>query len=201
MLNRLPGGASASVAAVERLVDGAREVAVLDVGTGAGDIPLAFARHGRRRGHWQVTAVERHPQVLGLTAAGRAGADRDVALQSGDARSLPFDDRSFDVAHTSLLLHHFDPASAAAVLRELRRVARRGVVVNDLQRGLPHVAITAATIAVMARNRYTRHDGLVSARRAYTLRERRALLDDAGLVVVWESARWMPRVATAARAR
>jgi hypothetical protein len=58
--------------------------------------------------------------------------------------------------------------------------------------------MTAATVVALCRGRYTRADGLASARRAYTLRELDALLIEAGLCVRDRSAAAMPRVVTVA---
>jgi hypothetical protein len=85
-----------------------------------------------------------------------------------------------------------------AVLREMRRVARFGVVVNDLRRGVLPLLATAVSAAAFARSRVPHHDGLVSVRRAYTIEELDRLLADAGLAVRWRSPPWMPRVVTAA---
>jgi SAM-dependent methyltransferase len=200
LLNRLPGGTAASIAAIDRLAAGRRDLTILDVGTGGGDMALAMARHGRRgtgAGRWQVTAVESHPDVLAL-AARRLGEETDVDLVRGDALKLLLAEASVDVAHASLLLHHLDPDEAVLALREMRRVARLGVVINDLRRGILAYAMTAATVAALCRGRYTRADGLVSARRAYTLRELDALLIDAGLRIRGRSVAAMPRVVTVA---
>jgi SAM-dependent methyltransferase len=200
MLNRLPGGTAASIAAIDRLAAGRRDLAILDVGAGGGEMALAMARHGRRgtgAGRWRVTAVESHPDVLKL-AARRIGDEPDVRLVRGDALKLSLADASVDVAHASLLLHHLDPVEAVLALRELRRVARLGVVINDLRRGGVPYAVTAATVVALCRGRYTRADGLASARRAYTLRELDALLIEAGLRVRDRSAAAMPRVVTVA---
>jgi SAM-dependent methyltransferase len=200
LLNRLPGGTAASIAAIDRLAAGRRDLTILDVGTGGGDMALAMARHGRRgtgAGRWQVTAVESHPDVLAL-AARRLGEETDVDLVRGDALKLSLAEASVDVAHASLLLHHLDPDEAVLALREMRRVARLGVVINDLRRGILAYAMTAATVAALCRGRYTRADGLASARRAYTLRELDALLIEAGLRVRGRSAAAMPRVVTVA---
>lgn len=191
-LNRLPGGTAASVAAIARVAEEGRSLRVLDVGTGAADMPLAFARHG-----WHTVAVDTNPSVLEI-ARRRTGAPHGVEIIAGDARSLPFADASFDVAHCSLLIHHLRPDEAVVALDELRRVARRGIVINDLRRGwLPLLAI-AATVAALGRCRTTRHDGLASARRAYTLDELDELIGRAGLAVRWRSPAWLPRVATLA---
>lgn len=195
-LNRvLPGGAGASITAVRRLVGRRRGVRVLDVGTGAADIPLRFAGLG-----WRTTAVDVNSHVLAV-ARGAAAGVAGVEIAEADARRLPFDDGAFDVAHCSLLLHHLEPDEATASLRELRRVARSGVVVNDLRRGVWPLAATWATTLTLARSPITRADGLVSARRAYTLPELDAMLVDAGLTLAWRSNAWMPRVVTAAAPR
>ncbi|MDQ4035447.1 MAG: methyltransferase domain-containing protein [Chloroflexota bacterium] len=194
-LNRLPGGAGTSAHAIDRLLDGRRHARILDAGAGRGDMPLAFARRG-----WEVTAFDTHPGVLGVARRVTGGEPR-ITVVEADARSLPFDDGAYHVAHCSLLLHHLDPGDAAKVLREMRRVSRAGVVVNDLRRGvLPFVA-TAATVLALGRSHVTRNDGLLSARRAYTLDELDELLDGAGLAVRWRSPGWMPRVVTAASPR
>ena len=67
------------------------------------------------------------------------------------------------------------------LLRELKRVARRAVVVTDLRRSrLAWVLIWLLT-RVIWRSRIVRHDGPVSVGRAYTPREIAALARQAGL--------------------
>jgi SAM-dependent methyltransferase len=190
-LNRLPGGTAASINGIRHLVGPGNAARIVDVGTGRGDMPLAFAARG-----WEVVAADANPAVL-MVARRRLGG-RGIDVIEADVRALPFEDDAFDVAHASLLLHHLDPAGAVAALRELARVARRGVVVNDLRRGWLPLVAGAVSVAFLGRSRVTRTDGLASARRAYTIGELDGLLDEAGLVRRWRSAAWMPRVVTAA---
>jgi ubiquinone/menaquinone biosynthesis C-methylase UbiE len=196
LLNRLPGGAGASIRAIRHLA-GDGEISILDVGTGGGDVPLAFARHGLRHGPWRVIAIDSRPEILDLAAAW-TGTNPNVTTLLADGRQLPIGDGEVDVAHSSLLLHHLDPPDVVLLLRELRRVSRRGVVINDLRRGLIPFAVTALTVAALARSRYTRHDGILSARRAYTLTELDTMLAEAGLRRAWRSSTLLPRVVTAA---
>ena len=190
-LNRLPGGVAASVGGVRRLLDGRGDARILDAGTGRGDMPIAFALCG-----WATTAVDNNPAVL-LIARRETSADGRIDVVDGDARSLPFDDAAFEVSHCSLLLHHLEPAEAVTALRELARVARRGVVINDLRRGILPLVATAVSVIALGGSRVTRADGLISARRAYTLDELDDLIGDAGLMVRWRSPGWLPRVVTA----
>ena len=58
-----------------------------------------------------------------------------MRLEAGDARSLPFDDDTFDgLTFTYLLRYVEDPA---ATLRELARVVRPGAVMAGLEFGVP----------------------------------------------------------------
>jgi len=196
MLNRLPGGVDASVAATLRLLPGEADGSgrVLDVGAGAAD----FARRLRRRSRAAIVLVDLSPHVLASTRRAVAGLAR-VEVREADARALPLPDSSVDVAHASLLLHHLDPQDAIAALAEMGRVARAGVVVNDLRRGRLAFAMTAAPILAFARSPMTRHDGLLSARRAYTLHELDGLAATAGLRPTSRTVRWGPRVTTTYR--
>ncbi|MDP9483088.1 MAG: hypothetical protein M3P84_07690, partial [Chloroflexota bacterium] len=73
-INRLLGGTRLSRQALGALVgDRTEPVTLLDVGTGAADIPAALVtrrpRDGRRL---TVTAIDRRPEVLAAAIAGRA---------------------------------------------------------------------------------------------------------------------------------
>ena len=192
MLNRLPGGMADSVAATLSLLGrGPAKSRVIDVGAGFGD----YAHRLRRRRPVTLELVDVSPAVLDITRS-RVGRLGDVTTRVADVRALPSADASFDVAHASLLLHHLDPADAVRALTEMRRVARTGVVVNDLRRGRLAYLMTAAPVLAFARSPVTRHDGLVSARRAYTVDELDDLAATAGLRPVARTRAWWPRVTT-----
>jgi SAM-dependent methyltransferase len=180
-VNRWLGGVRLTLRALERLTADLRPgatLAVVDVAAGGADIPEAVVDWATRRGvHARVVATDLSPRILALAA--RAGSAR-VPLAAADARALPLADRSVDVATCSLALHHLAPDDAVGMLREMRRVARRGIVVNDLVRGwLGYGGAWALSRALT--NPLTRHDAPLSARRAYTLPEMRMLAARAGL--------------------
>ena len=192
MLNRLPGGVGDSCRAVTRLLDGGADASVLDVGIGFGDFARRLARD---RGGVRIIGLDVRDDVLEIAARNLAGTSH-VTLIAGDARAVPLPDGSVDVAHASLLLHHLDPEDAVRALREMRRVARRGVVVNDLRRGWVPYAISSAVVLALGRSPVTRHDGVLSARRAHTLAELDGFAERAGLRRVARSGAFLPRVTT-----
>jgi SAM-dependent methyltransferase len=167
-VNRYLGGTRAVLGHVERFSrQWARgePITLLDVATGSADIPealLAWASRHRHRLH--VIALDLHETTL---AVAREWVPPRPALTyiRGDALALPLADASVDYATCSMFLHHLTEEQALAAVREMLRVARRGVVVNDLLRGvLAYAGVTALTLAAPP---IDRHDARVSVRKGW----------------------------------
>jgi ubiquinone/menaquinone biosynthesis C-methylase UbiE len=186
-INRLFGGVALSRWGVGLLSDGAASATLLDVGTGGADIPVALLAAARREGReLRIEAVDSRSEILDAARAARPGIGRveGLRLALADGSRLPYPDGSFDVAHASLVVHHLEPVAAIGFLAELGRVARRGVVVNDVERGRAAWAGAWLFGHLLTTNRFTRNDAPLSVRRAYTLEELRGLAEQAGLRVV-----------------
>jgi SAM-dependent methyltransferase len=150
---------------------------LLDVATGGADGPRILAARARCHGYdLRPLASDRLADVLRLARA--AGAR--FPLIRHDALAIPLHDAAVDFVTCSLALHHFDPPAAVALLRELCRVARRGVIVNDLRRSRMAYA-GAWLLAHGPWHAMARHDGPLSVLRAYTPAEARALVAQAGI--------------------
>jgi len=188
-INRWLGGTRLSARALERLqasADGMAErratLSLLDVGTGAADIPAALITWFAARGTTlTVHAIDEREEMVAAARA-RVGrrSDLTLATTAGGAR-LPYKDGAYDVVHCSLLLHHLEPDAAAGLLTEAARVSRLGVIVNDLDRAA-HLWLGAWLLGhLLTGNRYTRHDAPLSVRRAYRCAELEQMAVAAGL--------------------
>jgi len=181
-LNRWSGGHSLTIRALRHLtreLTPGAELKIIDVATGGADFPRAMAAWGRRRKlQTRVLATDLNSKILALAAR---NAPPDVEFAVADARCLPFTDGSFDVATCSLVLHHLKPEDAVHVLGEMRRVARRGVIVNDLVRSWVGYLGALVVPRAMSKNSLFCHDAPLSVRRAYTKGEMAALAAQAGL--------------------
>ena len=166
-VNRWLGGTKALRRHLAPSVRRGRALRVLDVGTGNGDTLGALGTWARARGvAWHGMGVELSPQ------SARIARCRVDAVVRGDALRLPFADGSFDVTLCTLTLHHFTDADAAALVREMARVSRDLVLVNDLERSTPNYWGARALAATLWRgNRITRNDGPLSVLRSFTLEE------------------------------
>lgn len=183
-VNRFWGGHRTAGAAAIRLLrpDGAGTATLLDVGSGTSDVSLAVARRVKRIGVCvRVVALDR--QLSHLAAAKRlsGSAPGAPALLAGNALELPLPDGSVDWVFSSLFLHHLSPEENVRVLREMARVARRGLFILDLRRHRIARWLVGALGPIFFRSAVSVADGCASVEQAYTIEEVARIARAAGL--------------------
>ncbi|MBA3890201.1 MAG: methyltransferase domain-containing protein [Gemmatimonadaceae bacterium] len=198
--NRLLGGMRAVLAELRLLLPSLaglqREVTLLDVGTGLGDIPAAARRLAARHG---VTL-----RAIGLDEAAsltRASGDRLDAGVCADARAMPFASGSIDVVTCSQVLHHFDADAAVQLVAEMDRVARCSVIVSDLRRSWLAAGGLWVVSFPMGFHPVSRADGMLSVLKGFTATELATLVRratgariDVAHRLGWRlTAQWAPR--------
>jgi ubiquinone/menaquinone biosynthesis C-methylase UbiE len=154
---------------------------VVDVGGGGARFAVRLTRWAWGRGHdVRVIVVERDDDAL---AVARTVSFRNpgIMLVQADAHQLPFRTGGVDLVTSTLLLHHLPSTEVAACLREMRRAARVGVIVNDLLRTPLALLLVWVGTRLFASSRAARVDGPLSVRRAYSETELRGLASEAGL--------------------
>lgn len=182
-INRYLGGASISHRALRSVVgaDGSiGALRLLDVGTGAADIPASLLASTQ---HLDITAIDSRGEIVGLAQRVQAGT-AGLRIELADGSALPWAEGAFDIVHASLVLHHLGPRAAVSLLREMARVARIGVIINDLERTRHGWLGAWLLLHGMSRNRYTLHDGPLSVRRAWRAAEVVDMAATVGLVPV-----------------
>jgi 2-polyprenyl-3-methyl-5-hydroxy-6-metoxy-1,4-benzoquinol methylase len=155
-------------------------ITVLDVGTGTADIPMALVRWARARGlRLAVTGLDMVKSIAELAQA-RVRSFPEISIVRGDLFALATAGVRYDYVTASLFLHHIEPARTPEALGILSGLARRGLIVSELQRTrASYLAITAAGYALG--NRIVRHDAPASVRRAFLRNELDGLARQAGL--------------------
>jgi len=171
-MNRYLGGVTTTVRMIGRVarLSGKTEFTVLDVAAGSGET----AECTRARLERQGIAVHFLPldRLVGHFKPGIKGV-------GGDAVSLPFRDGSFDLVTSCLLVHQLAPADVMRFIKESLRCSRIAVLVNDLIRDPFHLAAAHAG-RLIYRSRMTANDAPASVRQAYTAKELRNMLGEAG---------------------
>jgi SAM-dependent methyltransferase len=182
-VNRFLRGSKVLVNAVRPFLteaQAASPLTVLDVGTGGADVPLALVAEARRleRGI-RVVAIDREPATLSYARAQTADVP-EIELEKQDALALPYEAASFDIVTASLFLHHFAHDDAVRLLSSFRRIARRAVLINDLERHVVPWAFIALVARITRRHPMFVHDAPLSVLRGFTRDELLAAARDAG---------------------
>lgn len=197
LANRLFGGTRAMLSEVRQVFReqqgrGTRHLTLLDVGTGLGDIPVVVAKEATRFGI-QVRAVG----IEISEPMARVARQSAIPVLAADARALPFADDSIDIVTCSLVLHHLDNHDSLCMLRECSRVARTAVVVADLQRSVVAMALLWLVSFPLRFHPISRHDGVVSIKRGFSVAELRDLVASTTSAAVRCRRRWGWRVTAA----
>ena len=119
----------------------------LDAGCGEGFVARALRE---RMPSLRLTGVDLNPAAARLAAAANPGA----AFAAASVVALPFADGSFDVVGCFEVLEHLAGDGPERALRELARVARRGVVLS-----VPHEPLFCLANAARGKNLGVRPPG------------------------------------------
>jgi ubiquinone/menaquinone biosynthesis C-methylase UbiE len=97
---------------------------VLDVGTGPGYLALAASRMVGTDG--AAVGIDASPEMIdrAKSRAARKGSSAEYLVATAEA--LPFDDETFDVVVSRLVIHHLTGDLKTAALAEMARVLKPG---------------------------------------------------------------------------
>ena len=195
-INRALGGYTAVYNGLQSYMSRSegQEVRILDVGTAIGDIPVYLLQEtGIRRWNAIYTGVDYNRATVEYAerylehTLDPSVADR-FSVEQADAFDLPYADGEFDIVMASMFLHHFPGDQSVAILREMNRVSRDGVLINDLHRHpFAYHSITALT-RILPATEMARHDAPLSVIRGFSREELLNAAYAAGLTNV--SVRW-----------
>jgi SAM-dependent methyltransferase len=139
----------------------------VDLGAGGGHFAGELQRAARRVGaRLRVLGFDR--KLAHLVAGRRLGSPQLGVV--ADALVLPLPDGAAACAFSHLFFHHFGPDRNREVLAEMRRVARR-VVVLDLRRSALARWLVRPFLRSLRLSPIAYHDGVLSVQRSYALAE------------------------------
>jgi 2-polyprenyl-3-methyl-5-hydroxy-6-metoxy-1,4-benzoquinol methylase len=165
-------------------------VRILDVASGAGDVPIRLWHKARRTGvALQVDGCDISPAAVAFASQRAAKRNALVRFFPWDALAKPLPD-GYDVVTSSLFLHHLEEEKAQLLLRRMAQAARHLVLVNDLRRGWLGFALAFLGTRFLSLSRIVHVDGPRSVEAAYTGSEALALARRAGLEGAAVAPRW-----------
>jgi SAM-dependent methyltransferase len=168
-INQRFGGHSTIRKTLDLVVKRHERFTLLDIGAASGDSARVIQKYYTAA---SVTSLDNN--LVNLSAAGQP---KLIA----DAFALPFKLGSFDFVFSSLFLHHFTDDQVTRLLAGFHAVARRALVVCDLERHIAPYLFLPATQRLFRWGKITVHDGVISVRAAFRPGELLGLSKKAGI--------------------
>lgn len=173
IINRLLGGNRVTIDGLKTLLRNQpkdRPMVIIDLGCGGGDILRAIAKFGKREGYnFHLIGLDANNNTLSYAAKLCTGFD-NIEFRCIDVFSEEFNGLEFDIAITTLFLHHFEDAQLMRLMEHLFKRAKLGLVVNDLHRHrLAYYLFKLISIPI--KNKMIVQDGLTSVLRGFKRKE------------------------------
>ncbi len=167
-----------------------RPLRVLDVATGAGDVPIGLLKRAVRAGlALEMSACDISETALHYAQKRATAAGVAIRFFHHDILTNPLPD-GFDIVTSSLFLHHLDEADAIVVLQRMQANATRAVLVNDLERNRIGYITAWIGTRILSRSPVVHVDGPLSVRGAFSTTEALTLAEQAGLRGIKVSRHW-----------
>ncbi len=147
---------------------------IIDVGSGASDILLSF---NNKKKLFTIISIDKNSTVVKYLKQ----QDKDSINITSDAFTIPLKDKSCDLIHSSLFLHHFDEEQIVELIREYLRVCRIGIIINDLRRSFFALAGITLLTKLFSKSTMVKNDAPLSVKRGFIRSDLVYLMKKAGV--------------------
>lgn len=162
-INTRFGGHSVLKKTLEKTIDRREGFTLLDVGAASGDTAIIIRQLYPRA---VVTCLDQNGTNL---------QEAPFPKVLANAFELPFQPESYDYVLCSLFLHHFTDEQVVELMASFYAVAKKGLLVFDLERRLLPYVFLPVTRILFRWNDVTVHDGIISVRASFRAKELLAL--------------------------
>jgi 2-polyprenyl-3-methyl-5-hydroxy-6-metoxy-1,4-benzoquinol methylase len=168
----------------------ARPVRILDVATGAGDMPIRLWRKACRAGvKVEIAGCDRSGEAVAYARKRAEQQNAPLNFFEWDALNGSFPGEP-DIVISSLFLHHLEQEQAAEFLGAMAEAAGCMVLVNDLERCRAGFVLAYLGTRVLSASSVVHTDGPRSVEGAFTIAEAKDLAQRAGLHAATVERRW-----------
>lgn len=150
-----------------------REFTVCDIASGGGDVPLALVQLMKKRGiTLRITGLDVSSVAIDYAAALATKHRLPSQLQFKQADAIHDGIAGqYDIAMSSLFLHHLDPPDGQLLLQNMASSARHLMMVNDLRRSEMGYWLAHLACRTLSRSPIVHVDGPRSVQGAFTCAE------------------------------
>jgi 2-polyprenyl-3-methyl-5-hydroxy-6-metoxy-1,4-benzoquinol methylase len=182
--------------AIQRLArtSPSRRLRVLDVATGAGDVPLTLWRKAKRAGlKLELAGVDISQRAVDFARSRARAVAAEIQFDQQDVLAGPLPE-GYDVVMCSLFLHHLESDDARRLIHHMASAAKQMVLISDLRRSTEGWYLAFVASRVLTRSEVVHVDAVRSVEAAFTMPELRDLAATASLADVNVAPRWPYRM-------
>ncbi|NJO70233.1 MAG: methyltransferase domain-containing protein [Bacteroidetes bacterium] len=180
-LNRYLGGHYVTLQGVKKLLGEKNRVyKIVDIGCGSGDTLKYLARWARKHHYrFDLTGVDNNIHAIKHLKQHCKGFPEISGVVS-DYKDYGQNGMMIDIYISSLFCHHLNNEALISLFRQFK-MARRGFVINDLQRSPVAYYLVWLVTRILKGTELAKNDGPLSVRKAFTRNELEQLLQEASV--------------------
>jgi 2-polyprenyl-3-methyl-5-hydroxy-6-metoxy-1,4-benzoquinol methylase len=180
-VNTFLGGYNVVLDALGKIKWPNREVTIMDLGCGGGDMLRAIAKWAEKKNRKvRLIGIDWNP-VMTQYAAEHSTAYKNIQFKTLSI----FDDallkESADITMCSLFCHHFDREELITLIRRMYILAGKAVIINDLHRHWFAYHSIKVLTAVFSKTYLVKYDAALSVARSFRKNELQEILKAAGI--------------------
>jgi len=170
IINKYLGGISTTISGLKYIVESEKEeLKILDIGSGSSDNLIAAKR---KFSNLQILSIDKNLRAL-------SSSKNSLKKINSNAFHLPIKNESCDIVYAALFLHHFTEDQIQKLLKEFLRIARKGIIINDLQRSFLALWEIKILTFLFSKSEMVKNDAPLSVKRGFTKPELLKLLSNA----------------------
>lgn len=175
---------------------------ILDVGCGGGLFTLQLAKAFNRA---KVIGIDINPDAINYARNQKKIYQSNLPLNNlyfelRENPELNEPEKSFDIITASLICHHLSDIQIINFLQKAKLIAKREIIINDLDRHWLSYAGCFFIMPLFFPNRLVKNDSLLSIKKSFTFDDWKYYLDSAGFSeknysITWHwPFRWIVRI-------
>ena len=171
LINRKLGGNKISLSAFQAFLDRQKVNSLADLGCGGADILIAMAEKARAAGvKVAFFGIDANPHIVQYASTHTRDWE-NISVTCENIFSPEFSKNRYDLIHCCLFLHHFTEEELVNLLKQFRKQAKLGIIINDLHRHwLAWWSIKLLTL-LFSRSYMVRNDAALSVARGFRKHE------------------------------
>lgn len=194
-INETLGGNQISIKAFKNLLSSEKEISVMDMGTGSGNMLRKMAKICDKQNiSFEGTGIDANPHITQYAAYHTDSSDH-IVYRDVDVFDDACYEKKVDIIHACLFTHHFSEDQLVGLFQQWKRTANKAVIINDLHRDtIAYYGIKWLT-QLFSKSSMVRYDAPLSVARGFSRHELEVILKTAGITnytLRWKWAfRWL----------